>query len=102
MKGSDSSRVDAVIVGGRCSGSAAAIALARAGRSVVVLDRAAFPSDTLSTHLFFPSHFAEVQALGALDRVAELDWPRHAQGGVHAAGILVQGPYNPFEGIAYG
>ncbi len=95
-------RADAVIVGGRCAGSAAAIALARSGRRAVVFDRAAFPSDTLSTHLFFPSHFAELARLGALDRVAEIDWPRHEQGGVHAAGTLVQGHYNPFDGIAYG
>ncbi|MFM7251612.1 MAG: NAD(P)/FAD-dependent oxidoreductase [Ilumatobacteraceae bacterium] len=37
--------IDAVIVGGGPSGAAAAITLARAGRSVVVIDKAAFPRD---------------------------------------------------------
>jgi menaquinone-9 beta-reductase len=70
-----SERADAVVVGARCAGSAAATALARAGRSVVVLDRARFPSDTISTHLLFPSGVAELASLGALDRVAALGAP---------------------------
>ena len=46
---------DAVVIGARCAGSAAAIALARAGHRVLAVDRSPFPSDTLSTHLNFPS-----------------------------------------------
>ena len=38
-------RVDVVIVGGGPAGSAAAITLARAGRSVTVIDKASFPRD---------------------------------------------------------
>ena len=38
-------RVDVVVVGGGPSGAAAAIELARAGRDVVVVDRASFPRD---------------------------------------------------------
>jgi flavin-dependent dehydrogenase len=93
---------DVVIVGARCAGSAAAIALAREGRRVIALDRAAFPSDTLSTHLFFPSHFAELARLGALERVEALGAPHHLQGGLHAKGIAVQGRYNAQEGLEYG
>ena len=37
--------IDAAIVGGGPSGTAAAIALARAGRSVALIDKAAFPRD---------------------------------------------------------
>ncbi|HKE52640.1 MAG TPA: FAD-dependent oxidoreductase, partial [Actinomycetes bacterium] len=43
-------RHDVVIVGGRVAGSATALLLARLGHDVVVVDRASFPSDTLSTH----------------------------------------------------
>ena len=93
---------DAVIVGARCAGSATAIALARAGRRVIALDRSSFPSDTLSTHLFFPSHFAELARLDALERVEALGAPHHLQGGLHAKGITVQGTYNPDEGLEYG
>jgi flavin-dependent dehydrogenase len=42
--------VDAIIVGARCGGSPPAMNLARAGHNVLVVDRAHFPSDTLSPH----------------------------------------------------
>ena len=41
---------DVIIVGARVAGSATALLLARAGLKVLVVDRATFPSDTLSTH----------------------------------------------------
>ena len=102
MEATREESVDAVIVGARCAGSAAAIALASAGRRVIALDRSAFPSDTLSTHLFFPSHYAELARLRALQRVEALGAPHHRQGGLHAKGIAVQGTYNSQEGLEYG
>lgn len=97
-----SERTDVVIVGARCAGSAAAIALATRGRSVIALDVASFPSDTNSTHLFFPNHWAEVNALGALDRVMALDPPLHTRAGLGTARSEVVGPYTDYEGFAYG
>lgn len=66
-------QVDVVIVGARCAGSAAAAQLARAGRSVVVLDRMRFPSDVLSTHVLQPAGTSELAMLGALPRVLALN-----------------------------
>ncbi len=66
---------EVVVVGARCAGSAAAIALARAGREVVVFDRVSFPADTISTHLLWPSHLTELQELGVLDEVRALGAP---------------------------
>lgn len=63
--------VDVAIVGGRCAGSATAAVLARAGRRVLVIDRAAFPSDTLSTHAMFPSGLAELERIGAWPRIRD-------------------------------
>ena len=96
-----SERVDAIVVGARCAGSAAAIALARAGRRVVALDRVSFPADTISTHLLWPGGVAELQALGALGRVEALGAPRmpHALGG--AGEVTVRGDYTPVDGIDY-
>ncbi|UTI64531.1 FAD-dependent monooxygenase [Paraconexibacter antarcticus] len=99
-EGSES--VDVVIVGSRCAGSAAAIALARRGRSVVALDGAAFPSDTLSTHLFFPPHWAELERLGARDRVLALDPPLHTEAGLGTADVEVRGPFSAYDGFAAG
>lgn len=93
---------DVVVVGARCAGSAAAIALASRGRDVVALDGASFPSDTLSTHLFFPHHWAELDQLGALERVMKLDPPLHTTAGLWGRGVGAVGPFVPYDGIAYG
>jgi flavin-dependent dehydrogenase len=41
---------DAIIVGARCAGASLAMLLARKGHRVLLLDRATFPSDTISGH----------------------------------------------------
>jgi flavin-dependent dehydrogenase len=51
----------AIIIGARCAGSPTAMLLARRGFKVLLLDRATFPSDTVSTHILWP-HGAEVLA----------------------------------------
>lgn len=60
---------DAIVVGGRCAGAATALGLARRGAKVLVLDRATFPSDTLSTHFLWPRGCSYLQRLGLLDAV---------------------------------
>jgi 2-polyprenyl-6-methoxyphenol hydroxylase-like FAD-dependent oxidoreductase len=60
---------DVVVVGGRLAGCAVAAPLARAGRKVIVLDKMAFPSDQLSTHVLFPAGVSEFAKMGALHRI---------------------------------
>ena len=60
-------RFDAIVVGARVAGAPLATHLARAGLSVCLLDRAGFPSDTLSTHIF--QDIPCVERLGVLDRL---------------------------------
>jgi flavin-dependent dehydrogenase len=64
---------DVVIVGARCAGSAAATAFAKSGRRVIVLDRARFPSETISSHTIFGAGVTELRTMGALPRVLSLD-----------------------------
>jgi 2-polyprenyl-6-methoxyphenol hydroxylase-like FAD-dependent oxidoreductase len=61
--------VDVIVVGARCAGSPLAIQLARAGLSVTVVDRATFPSDTPSTHVFQAEGVSALDRLGVLNRV---------------------------------
>jgi 2-polyprenyl-6-methoxyphenol hydroxylase-like FAD-dependent oxidoreductase len=68
-------RYDVVIVGARCAGSAAAATFARAGRSVLVLERSKFPADTISSHTMFAGTIDEVRAIGALPYLRRLDPP---------------------------
>lgn len=63
------SHFDVVIVGGRVAGSSLAILLAEQGASVAMLDRAVFPSDTVSTHVIYPNSLARLDKLGVLDQV---------------------------------
>jgi flavin-dependent dehydrogenase len=43
-------RYDAVVIGARCAGAATAMLLARSGAKVLLVDRQAYGSDTMSTH----------------------------------------------------
>jgi len=63
-----SRRYDVIVVGARCAGSPTAMLLARSGYDVLVVDRAGFPSDTLSTHLVHAPGVAALQRWGLLDR----------------------------------
>jgi 2-polyprenyl-6-methoxyphenol hydroxylase-like FAD-dependent oxidoreductase len=66
---------DAIIVGARCAGSPTAMLLARKGYRVLLVDKASFPSDTISTHIIWP-HAAEVMdGWGLLDRLAATGCP---------------------------
>jgi 2-polyprenyl-6-methoxyphenol hydroxylase-like FAD-dependent oxidoreductase len=66
---------DAIIVGARCAGSSTAMLLARRGFTVLLVDRANFPSDTISTPILWP-HGAEILARwGLLDRLAATGLP---------------------------
>ncbi|MEO8539367.1 MAG: NAD(P)/FAD-dependent oxidoreductase [bacterium] len=63
------SMYDVIVVGARCAGSPLAMLLARRGHKVLVVDRAKFPSDTLSTHFMTPDGVARLGNWGLLDRV---------------------------------
>jgi flavin-dependent dehydrogenase len=64
-----SDRHDVVVVGARCAGSPLAALLARAGLDVAVVDRATFPHDTLSTHIFAADGIAFLDRLGVIDPI---------------------------------
>jgi len=66
---------DAIVVGARCAGSPTAMLLARKGYNVLVVDRATFPSDTLSTHVVHPPGVAALKRWGVLDRLTETGCP---------------------------
>jgi 2-polyprenyl-6-methoxyphenol hydroxylase-like FAD-dependent oxidoreductase len=60
---------DMIVVGARCAGSPTAMLLARKGYRVLLLDRATFPSDTLSTHFILYQGLCCLQRWGLLERV---------------------------------
>ncbi len=66
---------DAIVVGARCAGSPTAMLLARKGYRVLVVDRATFPSDTVSTHIVHPPAVAALGRWGLIDRVTATGCP---------------------------
>jgi flavin-dependent dehydrogenase len=66
---------DAIVVGARCAGSPTAMLLARQGYRVLLVDRAAFPSDTVSTHILHPPGVASLRRWGLLDRLVATGCP---------------------------
>jgi flavin-dependent dehydrogenase len=62
------SSYDVIVVGARCAGSPTAMLLAREGYEVLVVDRASFPSDTISTHLVHAPGVAALRRWGLLER----------------------------------
>ncbi len=66
---------DVIVVGARCAGSPVAMLLARKGYRVLVVDRAAFPSDTLSTHVVQPLAVSALARWGLLDRLVATGCP---------------------------
>lgn len=66
---------DVIVVGARCAGSPTAMLLARKGYRVLLLDRARFPSDTVSTHVAHPLAIRSLARWGLLDRLVATGCP---------------------------
>jgi flavin-dependent dehydrogenase len=66
---------DAIVVGARVAGSPTAMLLARQGYRVLLLDRASFPSDTLSTHYVHQPGVARLKRWELLPQVARSGAP---------------------------
>ena len=62
-------RYDVVIVGARCAGAATALLLANSGARVLVVDRQAYGSDTMSTHALMRTAVLQLKRWGLIPRV---------------------------------
>jgi 2-polyprenyl-6-methoxyphenol hydroxylase-like FAD-dependent oxidoreductase len=70
-----SNQYDVIVVGARCAGSPTAMLLARNGYNVLVVDKATFPSDTISTHLVHTPGVAALRRWGLKDEVVATGCP---------------------------
>lgn len=90
---------DAIIVGSRVAGSATALLLARRGYRVLLVDRASFPSDTLSTHVIQLPGGAALKRWGLLDRVIATDPGTSDRVRFDMEELVVEGPYPSLDGV---
>ncbi len=93
---------DAIVVGARCAGSPTAMLLARKGYRVLLLDKASFPSDTLSTHYIHQPGVARLKRWGLLDKVVASNCPPVRQTVFDVGPFALVGAPPPAEGVAEG
>lgn len=89
---------DAIVVGARCAGAATALLLARQGRRVLLLERAKFPKDTLSTLYIHQPGVARLAAWGLLDRIAATGCPPVDSVSYSVGGLRLTGSSRPVDG----
>ena len=66
---------DAIVIGARCSGSPTAMLLARKSHRVLLVDRAAFPSDTMKNHFIHHEGIVQMHRWGLLGKVQASNCP---------------------------
>lgn len=95
---------DAIVIGARCAGSPTAMLLARKGYDVLLVDKATFPSDTMSTHLVHPPGVAALKRWGLLDRLEATGCPAVEHYSFDFGPVSVEGSPQAIDGVdrAYG
>src|SRR5262249_62304837 len=88
---------DAIVVGARCAGAPTAMLLARRGWRVLLVDRATFPSDTVSTHLMHAPAVAALARWGLLDRVVATGCPPIRSYSFDFGAITISGTPRPID-----
>lgn len=93
---------DAIVVGARCAGSPTAMLLARKGYRVLLVDKATFPSDTMSTHHVHPPGVAALESWGLLDRLVATGCPPVESYSFDFGPVTISGSPRPIDGVARG
>ena len=93
---------DAIVVGARCAGAPTAMLLARQGYSVLLVDRAVFPSDTISTHVIHAPGVAALARWGLLDQVVATGCPPIETYSYDFGPFTIRGAARPVEGQSSG
>jgi flavin-dependent dehydrogenase len=90
---------DVIIIGARVAGSPTAMLLAQKGYKVLVVDRANFPSDTLSTHQIQITGGAQLQRWNLLDKIRATNCPpaHHVQ--FDLGWLTLRGEYPSLDGV---
>lgn len=89
---------DVIVIGARCAGSPAAMLFARQGYSVLLLEKARFPQDTLSSHYIHQPGVALLAKWGLLDALREAGCQPINRQTYQAPGIRIDGFSLPVDG----
>ena len=91
---------DAIVVGARCAGAPTAMLLARRGYRVLLVDRATFPSDTISTLVVHPPGVAALRRWGLLERLEATGCPAVGTYSYDFGPVTISGSPRPIDGIS--
>src|SRR5215470_11671978 len=91
---------DAIVIGARCAGSPLSMLLARKRYRVLLVDRATYPSDTISTLYIWPPGVACLKRWGLLDRVRATNAPPTYEMGFDPGPFQLMGTPPPFDGVS--
>jgi flavin-dependent dehydrogenase len=94
---------DAIVVGARCAGAPTAMLLAEKGYRVLLVDKATFPSDTLSTLVIHATGVACLRRWGLLDQLVATGCPAIDTYTLDFGPLVISGTPHPVDGssVAY-
>jgi 2-polyprenyl-6-methoxyphenol hydroxylase-like FAD-dependent oxidoreductase len=93
-------RYDVIVVGARVAGAGTAMLLARQGLRVLAVDRASFPSDTISSHQLQVPGVALLQRWGLLNRLIAAGTPPARRVRFDAGDdLILDGRFPAYDGV---
>src|SRR5215831_9006771 len=93
------SHYDAVIIGARCAGAATALLLARSRAKVLVVDRQAYGSDTMSTHALMRGAVVQLKRWGLIPSVVAAGTPAIRSTTFHYGDEAIRIDIKPDHGV---
>ena len=90
---------DVIVIGARCAGSPTAMLFARQGYRVLLLEKARFPQDTLSSHYIHLQGVALLNRWGLLDRLRDAGCRPISRQSYEGPAVRIDGFSLPIDGL---
>ncbi|MGQ5640288.1 MULTISPECIES: NAD(P)/FAD-dependent oxidoreductase [unclassified Streptomyces] len=90
---------DVIVIGARCAGSPTAMLFARQGYRVLLLEKARFPQDTLSSHYIHMQGVALLNRWGLLDKLRDAGCRPITRQSYEGPDVRVDGFSLPIDGL---
>lgn len=92
---------DVIVIGARCAGSPTAMLFAQQGYRVLLLEKARFPQDTLSSHYIHMQGMALLNRWGMLDKLRDAGCRPITRQSYEGPGVRIDGFSLPLDGLRY-
>ncbi|PWI09283.1 FAD-dependent oxidoreductase [Streptomyces sp. NWU339] len=90
---------DVIVIGARCAGSPTAMLFAKQGYRVLLLEKARFPQDTLSSHYIHMQGVAVLNRWGLLDKIRDSGAQPITRQIYEGPGVRIEGFSLPIDGL---